>query len=62
MNIHPEQPSDYQAIAEINTLTFERDIESPFPVSEEVFMVKPPTNYRQHYQGKVVFAPNFREV
>ena len=27
-------------------------IESPFPVPEDVFMVKPLTNYQEKYQGK----------
>jgi predicted N-acetyltransferase YhbS len=28
MNIRPEQPSDYQAIAEVNRLAFERENEA----------------------------------
>ncbi|MUL37763.1 GNAT family N-acetyltransferase [Gloeocapsopsis dulcis] len=38
------------------------DIESPFPVPEDVFMVKPLANYQEKYQGKVVYPPAFQEV
>lgn len=34
-------------------------IESPFPVPEEVFMVKLLKNYQPHYKGKVVYPPAF---
>ncbi|MBE9209541.1 N-acetyltransferase [Nostoc sp. LEGE 06077] len=37
-------------------------IESPFPVPEDVFMVKPLQNYQQKYIGKVVYPPAFDEV
>ncbi|BAY15915.1 GCN5-related N-acetyltransferase [Nostoc sp. HK-01] len=37
-------------------------IESPFPVPEDVFMVKPLQNYQQKYMGKVVYPPAFDEV
>lgn len=37
-------------------------IESPFPVPEDVFMVKLLTNYQKKYQGKVVYPPAFQEV
>ncbi|MCC5640563.1 N-acetyltransferase [Nostoc sp. CHAB 5844] len=37
-------------------------IESPFPVPEDVFMVKPLQNYQQKYTGKVVYPPAFDEV
>ncbi|PIG91729.1 N-acetyltransferase [Gloeocapsopsis sp. IPPAS B-1203] len=36
-------------------------IESPFPVPEDVFMVKLLTNY-QGFKGKVVYPPTFQEV
>jgi putative acetyltransferase len=34
-------------------------IESPFPVPEDVFMVKPLSGYEKKYQGKVVYPPAF---
>lgn len=37
-------------------------ISSPFPVPEEVFMVKPLKNYQRRYRGKVVYPPAFNEV
>ncbi|MBU7584563.1 MAG: N-acetyltransferase [Nostoc sp. TH1S01] len=37
-------------------------IESPFPVPDDVFMVKPLQNYQQKYTGKVVYPPAFNEV
>ncbi|MBD2596293.1 N-acetyltransferase [Nostoc spongiaeforme FACHB-130] len=37
-------------------------IESPFPVPDDVFMVKPLQNYQQKYTGKVVYPPTFAEV
>ncbi|MEB3177735.1 MAG: N-acetyltransferase [Nostocaceae cyanobacterium] len=37
-------------------------IESPFPVPEDVFMVKPLLNYQQGYRGKVVYPPAFDGV
>ncbi|MDZ7969307.1 MAG: N-acetyltransferase [Nostoc sp. DedSLP03] len=38
------------------------EIESPFPVPEEFFMVKPLQNYQKQYQGKVVYPAAFDEV
>jgi len=35
---------------------------SPFPVPEDVFMVKPLQNYQERYQGKVVYPPAFLAV
>ncbi|ALF54023.1 GCN5 family acetyltransferase [Nostoc piscinale CENA21] len=37
-------------------------IESPFPVPDDVFMVKPLQNYQQKYTGKVVYPATFAEV
>lgn len=37
-------------------------IESPFPVSEEFFMVKPLPSYHEKYRGKVVYPPAFDGV
>ncbi len=37
-------------------------IESPFPVAEDVFMLKPLQNYQQRYKGKVVYPPAFLAV
>ncbi|MBD2677106.1 MULTISPECIES: GNAT family N-acetyltransferase [Nostoc] len=37
-------------------------IESPFPVPEEFFMVKPLQSYHEKYKGKVVYPPAFNEV
>ncbi|BAY27984.1 GCN5-related N-acetyltransferase [Calothrix sp. NIES-2100] len=37
-------------------------IESPFPVPEDVFMVKPLQSYQQIYQGKVIYPPAFEKV
>lgn len=37
-------------------------IEPPFPVPEEVFMIKPLKNYRQYYRGKVILPLAFKEV
>ncbi|MEA5579555.1 N-acetyltransferase, partial [Anabaena sp. UHCC 0451] len=34
-------------------------IESPFPVPEDVFMVKPLSGYQEKYKGKVVYPPAF---
>ncbi len=36
-------------------------IESPFPVPQEVFMVKPLQKYQKNYRGKVVYPPAFEE-
>ncbi|MDZ7956017.1 N-acetyltransferase [Nostoc sp. DedQUE09] len=38
------------------------EIESPFPVPEEFFMVKPLQKYQKQYKGKVVYAAAFDEV
>jgi putative acetyltransferase len=38
------------------------EIESPFPVPENVFMVKPLQNYQKKYKGKVVYPPAFDGV
>ncbi|WP_375505552.1 GNAT family N-acetyltransferase [uncultured Nostoc sp.] len=38
------------------------EIESPFPVPEDVFMVKPLQSYQKRYKGKVVYPPAFHEV
>lgn len=37
-------------------------IESPFPVPEEFFMVKPLQNYHEKYKGKVIYPSAFNEV
>lgn len=37
-------------------------IESPFPVSEEFFMVKLLSNHQEIHQGKVVYPPAFSTV
>ncbi|MBO3461282.1 N-acetyltransferase [Aetokthonos hydrillicola Thurmond2011] len=37
-------------------------IESPFPVPEDFFMVKPFHNYQKKYIGKVVYPPAFDGV
>ena len=37
-------------------------IESPFPVPEDAFMVKPLINYHSNYQGKIVYPESFRSV
>lgn len=37
-------------------------IESPFPVPNEVFMVKLLKNYQGTYKGKVVYPPAFNQV
>ncbi|WP_193198180.1 GNAT family N-acetyltransferase [Nostoc sp. MG11] len=37
-------------------------VESPFPVPEDVFMVKPLKNYQEKYKGKVVYPPAFAGV
>ncbi|HBB35722.1 MAG TPA: GNAT family N-acetyltransferase [Cyanobacteria bacterium UBA8803] len=37
-------------------------IESPFPVPEDVFMVKPLNQYQERYQGKVIYPAAFSEV
>ncbi|MDZ8236942.1 N-acetyltransferase [Nostoc sp. ChiQUE01b] len=37
-------------------------IESPFPVPEEFFMVKPLQGYHKKCKGKVVYPPAFDEV
>lgn len=37
-------------------------ITSPFPVPEDVFMVKPLQNYQEKYQGKVIYPPAFLTV
>lgn len=38
------------------------EIESPFPVPADVFMVKPLTSYQEKYKGKVVYPDTFNEV
>lgn len=38
------------------------EIESPFPVPEEFFMVKPLQNYQKQYKGKVIYPATFDEV
>ncbi len=37
-------------------------IESPFPVPEEFFMVKPLKNYQERYRGLIIYPPVFDEV
>lgn len=37
-------------------------IESPFPVPQNAFMVKPLRNYQKHYTGTVVYPPAFQGV
>jgi putative acetyltransferase len=38
------------------------EIESPFPVPEEFFMVKPLQSYQYKYKGKVIYPPAFDGV
>ncbi|MEH2282760.1 MAG: N-acetyltransferase [Nostoc sp.] len=38
------------------------EIESPFPVPEEFFMVKPLQKYQNMYKGKVIYPAAFDEV
>ncbi|AFY42373.1 GNAT family N-acetyltransferase [Nostoc sp. PCC 7107] len=38
------------------------EIESPFPVPEDVFMVKLLKSYQERYKGKVVYPSAFNEV
>ncbi|MEC4983439.1 MAG: N-acetyltransferase [Oscillatoria sp. PMC 1068.18] len=42
--------------------TVHYQIESPFPVPDDVFLVKLLTSYRQNYRGKVVYPPAFEVV
>ncbi|HBW29442.1 MULTISPECIES: GNAT family N-acetyltransferase [Nostocaceae] len=37
-------------------------IESPFPVPDDVFMVKTLQSYQEKYQGKVIYPPAFSKV
>lgn len=37
-------------------------IEPPFPVPEEIFMVKPLKNYQEGHRGKIVYPPAFNGV
>lgn len=37
-------------------------IESPFPVPEDAFMVKPLKSYRSKYRGKIVYPESFQSV
>ena len=37
-------------------------IESPFPVPNDVFMVKPLQSYQENYKGKVIYPPAFERV
>jgi putative acetyltransferase len=37
-------------------------VESPFPVPKEFFMVKPLESYQESYKGKVVYPPAFAKV
>jgi len=37
-------------------------IQSPFPVPEENFMVKPLSNYLPNYKGEVVYPEAFQEI
>jgi putative acetyltransferase len=37
-------------------------IESPFPMPEEVFMIKPLKSYQGRSRGKVVYPPAFNQV
>ncbi|AFY34960.1 GNAT family N-acetyltransferase [Calothrix sp. PCC 7507] len=38
------------------------EIESPFPVPDDVFMVKPLQSYQPKYKGKVIYPPAFGDV
>ena len=38
------------------------EIESPFPVPEDVFMVKPLQSYQKRYKGKVIYPSTFDGV
>jgi putative acetyltransferase len=38
------------------------EVESPFPVPDDVFMVKPLQSYQERYKGKVVYPPVFDGV
>jgi putative acetyltransferase len=37
-------------------------ITSPFPVPDEVFMVRAPQGYQTQYEGKIVYPPAFDGV
>lgn len=38
------------------------EIESPFPVPDDVFMVKPLQSYQEKYKGKIIYPPAFDGV
>ncbi|QXE24012.1 GCN5-related N-acetyltransferase [Richelia sinica FACHB-800] len=38
------------------------EIASPFPVPEDVFMVKPLSGYSKHHRGKVIYPAAFNNV
>lgn len=37
-------------------------IKSPFPVPEEIFMVKPLANYHPKYRGNVIYPASFQNI
>lgn len=54
---HPEYYSRFGFETSINY-----QIQSPFDVPDEVFMVKFISSYQEKYQGKIVYPPAFNEV
>ncbi len=54
---HPEFYSRFGFKASIDF-----GIKSPFPVPEDVFMVKPLANYHPRYKGSVIYPPSFHNI
>ncbi|BAY41028.1 GCN5-related N-acetyltransferase [Nostoc sp. NIES-2111] len=54
---HPQFYSRFGFVPSVNY-----GIKSPFPVPEDVFMVKPLNNYQAKYQGKVIYPSAFHQV
>lgn len=52
-------PSFYTRFGFVPSVSYE--IESPFPVPSDVFMVKILQNYEEKYKGKVVYPPAFND-
>ncbi|MBD2347201.1 GNAT family N-acetyltransferase [Anabaena subtropica] len=53
-------PQFYTRFGFIPSTTY--GIESPFPVPDEFFMVKPLQKYQTKYRGKVIYPPAFHQV
>jgi putative acetyltransferase len=53
-------PQFYSRVGFVPSTTY--GIASPFPVPDEVFMVKPLNSYQSKYQGKVIYPPAFHMV